>query len=187
MVVDVVDPVFGELGDQVGSFITYKNVVFCGNERSVEIHIHYEDEPVVSQLQRDAYEALTQGWDKIQHKVAAAILHYYNHEEKFSYGPEDEEEEKQWWPDIENEEDLVKYCRLSAIVISEEYLIESQKDRGIIKKSNGCFHLTRKFRNLGLTEYRHSMRYDRNGQRRMKRKLVWTEQGREFLRELIEN
>ena len=132
MVVDVIDPVFGELGDQVGSFITYKNVVFCGSERSVEIHIHYEDEPVISQLQRDAYEALVGGWDEIQHKVAAAILHYYNHEEKFSYGPEDEEEEKQWWPDIENEEDLVKYCRLSAIVISEEYLIESQRDRGII-------------------------------------------------------
>ena len=59
------------------------------------------------------------------------------------------------------------------------------KDRGIIKKSNGCFHLTRKFRNLGLTEYRHSVGYDRNGQRRMKRKLVWTEQGREFLKEII--
>ena len=59
------------------------------------------------------------------------------------------------------------------------------KDRGIIQKSNGCFHLTRKFRNLGLTEYRHTMSYDRNGQRKMKAKLVWTEQGRIFLKEII--
>ena len=59
------------------------------------------------------------------------------------------------------------------------------KDRGIIQKSNGCFHLTRKFRNQGLTEYRHTMSYDRNGQRRMKAKLVWTEKGKEFLQEMI--
>lgn len=59
------------------------------------------------------------------------------------------------------------------------------KDRGIIQKSNGCFHLTRKFRNQGLAAYRHTVGYDRNGQRKMKAKLVWTEQGRIFLKEII--
>ena len=84
-----------------------------------------------------------------------------------------------------------RYC-FTPTEIAREYgmsgadLNSFLKDSGIIQKSNGCFHLTRKFRNLGLTEYRHSVGYDRNGQRRMKRKLVWTEQGREFLRELIE-
>ena len=130
MVVDVIDPVFGELGDMVGNFFTRKNVVFCGSEQTIEIYINYEDEPVVSQLQRDAFEKLMQGWDEIQHKVAAAILHYYNHEEKFSYGPEDEAEKKQWWPDIENEEDLVKYCHLSSILIPSEDTIEYQQDMG---------------------------------------------------------
>ncbi len=130
MVVDLIDPVFGELGDTDGNFITCKNVVFCGIEQSIEVCIDYEDEPVVSQLQRDAYEKLMQGWDEIQHKVSAAILHYYNHEEKFSYGPEDEAEKKQWWPDIENEEDLVKYCHLSSILIPSEDTIEYQQDMG---------------------------------------------------------
>ena len=130
MVVDVIDPVFGELGDMVGNFFTRKNVVFCGSEQTIEIYINYEDEPVVSQLQRDAFEKLMQGWDEIQHKVAAAILHYYNHGEKFSYGPEDEAEKKQWWPDIENEEDLVKYCHLSSILIPSEDTIEYQQDMG---------------------------------------------------------
>ena len=59
------------------------------------------------------------------------------------------------------------------------------KDRGIIQKSNGCFHLTRKFRNQGLAAYRHTVGYDRNGLRKMKAKLVWTEQGRIFLKEII--
>ena len=59
------------------------------------------------------------------------------------------------------------------------------KDRGIIQKTNGCFHLTRKFRNQGLADYRHTVGYDRNGQRKMKAKLVWTEQGRIFLKEII--
>ena len=130
MVVDLIDPVFGELGDMVGNFFTRKNVVFCGSEQTIEIYINYEDEPVISQLQRDAYEKLMQGWDEIQHKVSAAILHYYNHEEKFSYGPEDEAEKKQWWPDIENEEDLVKYCHLSSILIPSEDTIEYQQDMG---------------------------------------------------------
>ena len=132
MVVDLIDPVFGELGDMVGNFFTRKNVVFCGSEQTIEIYINYEDEPVVSQLQRDAFEKLMQGWDEIQHKVAAAILHYYNHGEKFSYGPEDEVEKKQWWPDIENEEDLVKYCHLSSIQIQPEDCIEDQRDMGFL-------------------------------------------------------
>lgn len=37
MVVDMIDPVFGELGDMVGNFITRKNVVFCGSEQTIEI------------------------------------------------------------------------------------------------------------------------------------------------------
>ena len=59
------------------------------------------------------------------------------------------------------------------------------KDRGIIKKSNGCFHLTRKYQNQGLEAYRHTVSYDRNGRRKMNRKLVWTEKGRLFLMDLI--
>ena len=61
------------------------------------------------------------------------------------------------------------------------------KDRGIIQKSNGCFHLTRKYQDQGLTAYYHTVKYDRDGQRKMKAKLVWTEKGKEFLRELIED
>ena len=61
------------------------------------------------------------------------------------------------------------------------------KDRKIISKDLGCYHIARKYRNLRLTAYRYTMRYNRYGHRKLKACLVWTEEGRQFLRELIED
>ena len=85
-----------------------------------------DDEEEITQFRRDAFEALMQGWDKIQHRISAAILQYYNDEEKDSYGPEDEKEFKLWWPDIDSEEELVKKIHLESIVIDSEYVMESK-------------------------------------------------------------
>lgn len=43
--------------------------------------IDCEEEGEIKQVQRDAYEALMQNWEKMQHKIAIAILEYYNEEE----------------------------------------------------------------------------------------------------------
>lgn len=48
----------------------------------MEVLIGCDDDEEISQCQRDAFEALTEGWDELQHKIAAAILEYYNEEEK---------------------------------------------------------------------------------------------------------
>ena len=42
-----------------------------------------------------------EGWDEVQQKIAAAILEYYNEEEKGAYGPDDETEFESWW--LEND------------------------------------------------------------------------------------
>ena len=60
-------------------------------------------------------------------------------------------------------------------------------DRKIIYKTAGCYHIASKYRDLQLTAYRYTMRYNHHGRRMLKASLVWTEQGRQFLRELIDN
>jgi hypothetical protein len=60
-------------------------------------------------------------------------------------------------------------------------------DRKIIYKELGCYHIARKYRGLRLTAYRYTMRYNRYGHRKLKASLVWTEEGRQFILDLIRN
>ena len=85
-----------------------------------------------------------------------------------------------------------KYCYTST-EIAKNYrmkgndLVSFLKDRKIIKKVNGNYMPTTRYQNQGLTAYRYSLKYNQQGQRKIKMTLVWTEKGREFLKELIDN
>ena len=59
------------------------------------------------------------------------------------------------------------------------------RDQGIIYKKQGCYHLTKNYKGLGLTEYQYSLRTDSEGHPRLKPKLVWTEAGKQFLDDWI--
>ena len=59
------------------------------------------------------------------------------------------------------------------------------RDQGIIYKKQGCYHLTKKYKDMGLTEYQYSLKTDRQGHPRLKPKLVWTEAGKQFLDDWI--
>jgi len=72
-----------------------------------------------------------QNWEEMQHKIASAILQYYNEQEKGAYGPDDEDEFAEWWPDISSEDELVGKIHLDSIVIQEEYLMESNGENPI--------------------------------------------------------
>lgn len=72
-----------------------------------------------------------QNWEEMQHKIASAILQYYNEQEKGAYGPDDEDEFAEWWPDISCEDELVRKIHLDCIVIQEEYLMESNGENPI--------------------------------------------------------
>ena len=102
-----------------------------GKTQEVEVCISAEEEEEITQVQRAAYEALMENWEDMQHKIAAAILQYYNEEAKESYGPDDEEEMAEWWPDIESEDELVEKIHLEAIIIQEEYLMEMNGENPI--------------------------------------------------------
>ena len=125
----MLDEVFGEVILDY-SYIAKKEITFLGYTQEVEILIGVEeDEEEITQGQRDSFKALMQNWDEMQHKIANAILQYYNggedhRGEKGAYGPDDKDEFAQWWPDINNENELAKKIHLNSIVILLEYITE---------------------------------------------------------------
>ena len=60
-------------------------------------------------------------------------------------------------------------------------------DRGIIRWARGQWMLTPKYQHRGLTENRCFFYHGRNGRRKMESRLVWTEEGRQFILDLIRN
>ena len=130
--IKMTDEVFGEIEyDGETGYIGHTTLTFGGSEQSVEVLIGCDDDEEISQYQRDAFKALIEGWDEMQHKIAAAILEYYNEEEKGAYGPEDEDEFESWWPNIDTEEEMVKKLHLDSIVIESEYVMESHGENPV--------------------------------------------------------
>ena len=124
------DEIFGELIWDY-DYVAKKEITFWGNSQEVEIRIAVEEDNEIKQVQRDTYEALMVNWEEMQHKIASAILQYYNEEEKGAYGPDDEDEFAEWWPDIGSEDELVERIHLDSIVIREEYLMELKGENSI--------------------------------------------------------
>ncbi len=122
------DVTFGEIEyTEDYGFTAHRQFVFGGKEQSADILIMCDDEEEgITQFQRNAFEALMQEWEEIQHKISVSILRYYNEEEKGSYGPEDLKEFASWWPDIDNEDQLINRIHLDSIVIEQEYVMESK-------------------------------------------------------------
>ena len=95
----MLDQVFGELkkdGDY-GWYGEQKTLDFGGNTYTVDILVQGEE---ISSRQKEAFVCFMEKWPGLQISLIEALIQYYNGEERFSYGPEDEEEEKEWWPEI---------------------------------------------------------------------------------------
>ena len=122
------DVTFGEVEyTEDYGFTANRRFIFGGKEQSAEVMIMCDDEEEgITQFQRNAFEAFMQEWEEIQHKISVSILRYYNEEEKESYGPEDLKEFALWWPDIDNEDELINRIHLESIVIGQEYVMESK-------------------------------------------------------------
>ena len=83
-----------------------------------------------------------------------------------------------------------KYCYTSSEIakpygLSANDLLSFLTDKGIVRKMNGHYELTRKYRNLDLAKYRYSVEYNSRGLRRKKPTIVWTDAGRQFINEMI--
>ena len=60
-------------------------------------------------------------------------------------------------------------------------------DQGIIRWARGQWMLTPKYQHQGLTENRCFFYHGRNGRRKMESRLVWTEEGRQFILDILRN
>ena len=115
------DQTFGELRrEEDYGWWGKTNIDFGGDICSVDILIHgHEDE--ITQRQRTAYEDFIRKWPALQENLIEALIEYYNEEEYYSYGPEDEEEAKEWWPEIKTKEALLRAVTLETIVVEWDH------------------------------------------------------------------
>lgn len=124
------DEVFGEMMFDCGYTIK-KKIVFFGENREIEVQIDADEGEEIVQAQRDAFEALMRNQEEMQQRIAAAILRYYNEEEKGAYGPDDPIEFAKWWPDIESEEEMISKIHLDSIIIPSEYIMEGKGENPV--------------------------------------------------------
>lgn len=66
-------------------------------------------------------------------------------------------------------------------------LLSFLRDRKVVMKHCGDYCVTSRYQNMDLISYRYSIRYSQQGKRLLKRSMVWTEKGREFIDELLYN
>ena len=59
---------------------------------------------------KKTYEYFLKKWTALQEDLIDALIKYYNEEERFSYGPDDEVEAAEWWPEIDTKK---HFCRQS--------------------------------------------------------------------------
>lgn len=120
------DRLFGELTqeDDYG-WLGEQTLCFGGNDCSVELFIHGGTDKI-TQRQREAFKCFIEKWPELQEDLIKSLIEYYNEEERFSYGPEDEEEMARWWPEIETKEALLLNVTLETVVVAWDF---AQKDK----------------------------------------------------------
>ena len=122
------DGVFGQFEEGIGwnGIVT---ILFGGRQYGTPLLIQVdEDEGTdVTDAQRKALACFMEKWDTIEPLLLDALIQYYNNEEKYSYGPEDEEEASLWWPDISTYEELVNAVTPETVVIPPETLMDGDR------------------------------------------------------------
>ena len=124
------DKIFGNL-DFDGDFYGKITLDFFGEPTEVDLIIlHFDDEEDgISDSQYEVYNKFIENWNlELQEKVVKKIIEYYNEEERFSYGPDDDDEEfNRMWPELDTVEDMVKALELDVLIIDYAFSLEKQK------------------------------------------------------------
>lgn len=152
---------------------------------------------VATKFNDEARAKLVIRWEELEMEVREmAAKHIVQHPQEIRLLACDEEVLNEADEIIGSElEDLNKYSKycFTPSEIAKLYGIEGRDlnsflcDQGIIRRVNGEWELTPKYLHRDLTEKRHTVYYDSKGQRKMRKRLVWTETGREFIKKIIES
>ena len=123
----MVDEVFGHISYEDGyGWNGEFPLEFGGSWHNIQLLVQVdEDEGTdITDAQRNALQCFDEKWDFIEPVLVEALIHYYNNEEKYSYGPENEEEAALWWPDINSYGELVNAVTPETLIIPPDYLME---------------------------------------------------------------
>lgn len=124
----MVDQVFGEIRYEDGlGWWGKQTLEFGGNPCTVDVLIHDDEEKEISQKQKKTYESFLKKWTALQEDLIDALIKYYNEEERFSYGPDDEAEAAEWWPEIDTKKALLQAATLEAIVVAWDFMQEDNR------------------------------------------------------------
>lgn len=96
-----------------------------GKDLNIYFSIETGDEEIAD-IQYESYEKFKENWDKLQKKIAERIVKYYNEEERFTYGPDDQEEKLQWWPEINTIEEVREKIEFDGIIIPNPIIMEGK-------------------------------------------------------------
>ena len=121
------DTVFGELEKDDRGWIGKLTIDFGGNPYTVDLWIRSAEENESIDIPKEAFQRFMEKWPQLQEKLIDALIKYYNEEERFSYGPDDEEESAEWWPEIETREALLQAVTLEGIVIRSNFIMKGER------------------------------------------------------------
>lgn len=97
---------------------------FGGKMCDVDLLVKGEKQNEITERQKEAFRCFMDKWPELQEHLINTLIKYYNEEQRFSYGPEDEEEAMEWWPEIETQEALLKSVTLESIVVAGDWMME---------------------------------------------------------------
>lgn len=124
------DVVFGELRKEEDyGWWGRQTMEFGGNTFTVELLIRQGKDDEIKEIQKKAFQSFMEKWPQLQTGLIEALIKYYNEEEYYSYGPEDEEEAAEWWPEIETKEALLQAVTLETIVIPQDFIMDRRGRR----------------------------------------------------------
>ncbi|WP_147347979.1 hypothetical protein [Clostridium sp. AM58-1XD] len=132
----MMDLVFGELtkdGDDYYSVWRGKKALdFGGTLYAIDLEIEPDNgEGGITEKQREAFQYFIEKWSELQSKLIESLIVYYNEEERFAWGPDDEKELAEWWPEIETKEALLQAVTLETIVVPGDSVMDRDKGRYI--------------------------------------------------------
>jgi len=124
----VQDEIFGEL-EYENNYGYYGMVKlnFFGEEQEVKIFIESYNSREIGERQYETYKLFMKNIKQIEDDIISNLLKYYNAEEKYAYGPDDEEENKKWWPEINTKEDMIKNIHFDEIRINDEVILKNER------------------------------------------------------------
>ncbi len=101
-----------------------QKIDFGGKICDVDLLVQGNQQNEITERQKEAFRCFMEKWAELQELLVTALIEYYNEEERFSYGPEDEEEAEEWWPEIETKDALLKAVTLESVIVAEDFMMD---------------------------------------------------------------